>query len=31
MGLMTTPVTVIGDRTVVGFDEAKLRSLLGLS
>jgi len=31
MGLMTTPVTVIGGSPVVGFDTAKLRELLDLS
>jgi len=30
MNLMTTPVTVIDGRSVVGFDEAKLRELLDL-
>ena len=29
-GLMTTPVTVIDDEPVVGFDRAKLAKLLGL-
>ncbi|MBI1940513.1 MAG: glutaredoxin family protein [Acidobacteria bacterium] len=30
-GLMTTPVTLIDDDVVVGFDQKKLASLLGLS
>jgi len=30
MGLMTTPVTVIDGEAVVGFDEPRLRRLLGL-
>ncbi len=29
-GLMTTPVTLIGDEVVVGFDRAKLAQLLGI-
>ncbi len=29
-GLMTTPVTLIDDEAVVGFDQAKLAKLLGL-
>jgi hypothetical protein len=29
MGLMTTPVAVIDGQTVVGFDEPRLRQLLG--
>ncbi len=29
-GLMTTPVTLIDDHAVVGFDRAKLAKLLGL-
>ena len=29
-GLMTTPVTLIDDDAVVGFDRAKLAKLLGL-
>lgn len=29
--LMTTPVTLIDDEVVVGFDQAKLASLLGLT
>ena len=29
-GLMTTPVTLIDDDAVVGFDRAKLARLLGL-
>ncbi|MBI1983297.1 MAG: glutaredoxin family protein [Acidobacteria bacterium] len=29
-GLMTTPVTLIDDDVVVGFDQKKLASLLGL-
>jgi glutaredoxin len=31
LGLMTTPVTVIDGVPVVGFDQAKLKELLGLS
>jgi glutaredoxin 3 len=31
LGYMTTPVTVIDGEVVVGFDAAKLRSLLQLS
>jgi glutaredoxin 3 len=31
LGYMTTPVTLIDDVVVVGFDTAKLRSLLQLS
>jgi glutaredoxin len=31
LGYMTTPVTLIDDDVVVGFDSAKLRSLLQLS
>ncbi len=31
LGYMTTPVTVIDDEVVVGFDAAKLRNLLQLS
>ena len=30
LGLMTTPVTLIGGEAVVGFDRAKLVKLLGL-
>lgn len=29
-GLMTTPVTLIDDEVVIGFDSAKLAGLLGL-
>jgi glutaredoxin 3 len=29
-GLMTTPVTLVDDEAVVGFDRAKLAKLLGL-
>ncbi len=29
-GLMTTPVTLIDDQAVVGFDQAKLAKLLGI-
>jgi len=29
--LMTTPVTLIDDETVVGFDQAKLSKLLGIT
>lgn len=29
-GLMTTPVTLIDDDVVVGFDQARLAKLLGL-
>ena len=28
MGFMTTPVTVVGDKVIVGFDEAKLDEAL---
>ena len=28
MGFMTTPVTVVGDKVIVGFDEAKLNEAL---
>jgi glutaredoxin len=31
LGLMTTPVTLVDDETVVGFDTKKLSGLLGLS
>lgn len=31
LGYMTTPVTVIDGQVVVGFDQAKLTQLLGLS
>ena len=30
MGVMATPVTVVGDEDVVGFDRRKLERLLGL-
>ncbi|MEJ7843526.1 MAG: glutaredoxin family protein [Rubrobacter sp.] len=30
MGTMTTPVTVVGNEVVVGFDRARLRQVLGL-
>ncbi|MER3414253.1 MAG: glutaredoxin family protein [Armatimonadota bacterium] len=30
LGTMTTPVTVIGVETVIGFEEARLRQLLNL-
>ena len=30
LGTMTTPVTVVGEEVVVGFDRAKLSELLGL-
>lgn len=30
-GLMTTPVTLVDDETVIGFDVKKLSSLLGLT
>ena len=30
MGTMTTPVTVVGDEVVVGFDRARLGQVLGL-
>ena len=30
-GLMTTPVTLIDDEAVVGFDRAKLAKLLGIA
>ncbi len=29
LGIMSTPVTVIGDQIVVGFDRAKLEQYLG--
>ena len=29
LGIMTTPVTVIGDQVVVGFDKGKLEQYLG--
>ena len=29
LGFMTTPVTVIGDRVIVGFDVPKLEEALG--
>jgi glutaredoxin len=29
--LMTTPVTLIDDKAVVGFDQAKLSKLLGIT
>ena len=28
VGFMTTPVTVVGDKVIVGFDEAKLNEAL---
>ncbi len=28
--VMTTPVTVVGDAVIIGFDEEKLRSALGV-
>ena len=31
LGLMTTPVTLVDGQVVVGFDQKKLRELLGLS
>ena len=31
LGYMTTPVTLIGDEIVVGFDQQKLTELLGLN
>ena len=31
LGLMTTPVTVIDGEPVVGFDQDRLKGLLGLS
>ena len=31
LGLMTTPVTLADEQVIVGFDEAKLRALPGLS
>ncbi|HDH05805.1 MAG TPA: glutaredoxin family protein [Nitrospirae bacterium] len=30
MGVMTTPVTVIDDQVVVGFDQQKIERLIGL-
>ena len=30
LGLMTTPVTTVDGEVIVGFDEAKLTSVLGL-
>ncbi|GBD96174.1 MAG TPA: glutaredoxin family protein [Nitrospirae bacterium] len=30
MGVMTTPVTVIEDQVVVGFDRQKIEQLLGI-
>ena len=30
MGVMTTPVTVIDDQVVVGFDQQKIEQLLGI-
>jgi glutaredoxin 3 len=30
-GLMTTPVTLIDDEAIVGFDRAKLSKLLGIA
>jgi len=29
LGVMTTPVTVIDDEVVIGFDQARLEQLLG--
>ncbi|MGQ9458889.1 MAG: glutaredoxin family protein [Anaerolineae bacterium] len=29
LGVMTTPVTVIGEEVIVGFDRARLEQLLG--
>ncbi len=29
LGVFTTPVTVIGDEVVIGFDQSKLEELLG--
>jgi glutaredoxin 3 len=31
LGYLTTPVTVIDDEVVVGFDQRKLEQLLGIS
>ena len=31
LGVMTTPVSVVDEEVVVGFDEEKLRSLLEIS
>jgi glutaredoxin 3 len=31
LGLMTTPVTLIDDKLVVGFDRTKLAQLLGIA
>ncbi len=31
LGYMTTPMTVIGDEIVVGFDQKRLTELLGLN
>jgi glutaredoxin-like protein NrdH len=31
LGVMTTPVTKIGDAVIVGYDEEKLRNELGIS
>lgn len=30
LGTLSTPVTVIGDEVVVGFNEARLREILGI-
>jgi glutaredoxin 3 len=30
LGLMTTPVTVVDGQTVIGYDENRLKTLLGL-
>lgn len=30
IGAMTTPVSLIGDEPVIGFDEGRLRELLGI-
>lgn len=30
LGALSTPVTVIGDEVVIGFNEARLRELLGI-
>jgi glutaredoxin-like protein NrdH len=29
LGFMTTPVTVVGDKVIVGFDQMKLEEALG--
>ena len=31
LGFMTTPVTVVGEKVIVGFDQAKLDEALGLN